>query len=89
MRVSSHPAASLPVALAATSVLSTPSQNPPQPSTMIPPMDTKMLAAKIEELLAQLRNGDKTAIDRIVEAYNARSAAPGTVLVQGWQHVIR
>lgn len=56
---------------------------------MIPPMDTKMLAAKIEELLAQLRNGDKTAIDRIVEAYNARSAAPGTVLVQGWQHVIR
>lgn len=55
---------------------------------MIPPMDTKMLAAKIEELLAQLRNGDKTAIDRIVEAYNSRQTAPGTVLVQGWQHII-
>lgn len=52
-------------------------------------MDTKTLTAKIEEFLAQLRNGDKTAVDRIVAAYNARSAAPGTVLVHGWRHIVR
>lgn len=51
------------------------------------PMDTPTLAAKIEELLAQLRRGDKTAIDRIVEAYNSRHAEPDTVRVQGW-HVV-
>jgi len=52
-------------------------------------MDTKALTAKIEELLARLRAGDKTAVDDIVAAYNSRHAAPGTILVQGWRHVIR
>lgn len=52
-------------------------------------MDTKTLAAKIEELLAQLRNGDKTAIDAIVEVYNNRAVTPGSTLVQGWRHIER
>jgi hypothetical protein len=54
------------------------------------PMDTKQLAEKIERELAQLRAGDKSAIDRIVEAYNQRQIErrghPG-YLVKGWDIV--
>lgn len=89
MRVSSHPVVLLAVALARTSELSTLSRNHRPESTTIPPMDTKTLAAKIEELLAQLRNGDKTAIDAIVEVYNNRAVTPGSTLVQGWRHIER
>lgn len=52
-------------------------------------MDTKTLAAKIEELLTRLRGGDKTAIDAIVAAYNSRPVPPGSTLVQGWGHIER
>ena len=51
-------------------------------------MDTNQIAAKIEELLAQLRAGDRTAVDRIVAVYNSRSLPPGTVVVQGWRATI-
>lgn len=47
-------------------------------------MDTLTLIARIDALLVQLRAGDRTAIDRIVETYNARSVAPGSVMVKGW-----
>lgn len=56
---------------------------------MMRPMDTKNLIATIDGLLAQLKAGDTTAIERIVAVYNSRTVAPGTVLVQGWNTIIR
>lgn len=54
----------------------------------VPPMDTLTLMATIDGLLAQLRAGDRTAIDRIVDTYNARSVPPGHVMVKGWTVIL-
>lgn len=56
----------------------------------MPPMDTKTLTETIDRELAQLRAGDKSAIDRIVEAYNQRQVerrGHAGVLVKGWEAV--